>query len=247
MSAVSRLVGGWLAVAAAVGAAGAEEIAFDPGRWPYTAIGKLNVVTGANRRQFCTATLLAPRLALTAAHCLWDDPRKRWVDPSSVHFVAGYGRGAWLGHSVASAIRRNLGFVYTDGTSRANLAGDWALLELAQALPIEPVELEPADRPPPVEDKPDVLRAGYRADKPHLMLAQDHCAAQLSREPAPLLVHDCRAVHGESGSALMRYEGPRPKIIGVLVAGPKEGRSGPSYAVPVGAFRETAVEMLKRP
>lgn len=236
-----------LALAGSAFAAQAEEMAFDAGRWPYTAIGKLNVVTGANRRQFCTATLLGKRLALTAAHCLWDDPRKRWVDPSSVHFVAGYGRGAWLAHSVASAVRRSPTFVYAEGTSRPNLAGDWALLELAQPIPIEPIELEPADRPPPAQDKPDVLRAGYRADKPHLMLAQDHCAARLTGEPAPLLVHDCRAVHGESGSALLRYEGDRPKIIGVLVAGPREGRSGSSFAVPVSTFRNAAIEMLKRP
>ena len=67
----------------------------------------------------------------------------------------------------------------------------------------------------------------------------------LSPGPAPLLLHDCRAVPGESGSALLQVEAGGPVVIGVLVAGSREEGRAPSVAVPTAAFRETAAAMRK--
>ena len=228
------------------GAARAEDITFEAEAWPYSAIGKLNVVLGTNRLQSCTATLIGPRLALTAAHCLWDEPRKRWVNPGVVHFVAGYRQGTYRAHSLAAAYRKPDDYAYAYGTAQPNMQADWALVELVEPIPGTPLTLEDAaPDADPAAIRREIRRAGYSRLKPQLMTAQGHCSAWRNPGPAPLLLHDCRAVPGESGSALLQVEGGRPVVVGVLVAGnPEEGRA-PSVAVPTAAFREAAAAMLK--
>ncbi|GJE61389.1 trypsin-like serine peptidase [Methylobacterium trifolii] len=226
------------------GPARAEETAFDPAQWPYTAIGKLNVVTGANRRRFCTASLIGPRLALSAAHCLWDEPRKRWVTPAVVHFVAGWAQGRYLAHAVASAYRTGPDYLY--GTAPANLARDWALIELAEAIPVKPIALEPASAEGDPDIGSDIRRAGYSRDRSERMSAQGRCSARATAGPEPLLLHACRAIPGESGSALLRTGPAGPMVIGILVAGRTEqGAEDLSVAVPVRAFREAAEALLR--
>lgn len=226
----------------------AEEMAFDPAQWPFTAIGKLNVITGPGSRQFCTATLIGQKLVLTAAHCLWDKARGRWVEPGSVHFVAGYAQGAYLAHAVGNAVHKPADYAYAYGTNRPNMPGDWALIELASPIPIKPLELEHLAAPDdPRKLRLDIRRAGYRRTMSQTMSAQDKCAARLAPDPAPLLIHDCRAIPGESGSALLQVENGSPKVIGVLVAGPRPGAPpGPSFAVPTRSFLAAAEEILKR-
>lgn len=223
----------------------AEDIGFDAEAWPYTAIGKLNVVLGTNRLQACTATLIGRQLALTAAHCLWDVPRQRWVNPGQIHFVAGYRQGAYRAHSPATGYRKPADYAYAYGTAQPNMQGDWALVALAEPVPVEPLPLE--DRPPEdASPRREIRRAGYSRLRPQVMSAQGHCSARLGPGPAPLLLHDCRAVPGESGSALIQVEGGRPTVIGVLVAGgSREDADAPSIAVPTAAFRPVAEEMLR--
>ena len=54
-------------------------------------IGRLNHA-GYKRLQHCTATLVAPQVALTALHCLVHG------DVLEMHLLLGYDRGSWHEH-----------------------------------------------------------------------------------------------------------------------------------------------------
>ncbi|HYD29918.1 MAG TPA: trypsin-like serine protease, partial [Azospirillaceae bacterium] len=67
----------------------------DSQEWPWSAMGRVNQ---ASRRTLghCTGTLVAPKVVLTAAHCLYNSALHRPAKPHEVHFLAGYRRGEAL-------------------------------------------------------------------------------------------------------------------------------------------------------
>ena len=77
----------------------------EPDAWPWTAIGRVNVLLGRSSRGFCTGVLVAPDKVMTAGHCLYDQAAKRWVRPEAVHFLAGAARGRFGAHSAGHVDR----------------------------------------------------------------------------------------------------------------------------------------------
>lgn len=168
----------------------------------WLAVGRLNV----QGQGFCTATLVAPDIVLTAAHCLVDKRTNRVVAPERVHFLAGYRIGKYAAHGRGAQVS------LVDGFSRDSqtISSDLGLVRLAEALPsrIEPMTLETRIT---AGDQLDVM--SYAIDRAHLPSLQGAC--EVLRRTGTILFTSCEGVPGVSGAPLIRLTEQGPRVAGV--------------------------------
>lgn len=213
-----------------------DRVILDTSAWPWAAVGRVNRETGG----FCTGTLVASNLVLTAAHCLYDSRTGKRVAPGKLHFLGGYRRGGYVTHAVARALFHpsDFSFAGSDGLKRA--ANDWAVLVLAAPIATKPIPVRslsarnlkalPRDR---------LMRAGYSQDRPHLLSLHNGCGVSGNVNGGPVLIHTCDATRGDSGSPLIIMTREGPFLVGMIMGVTKSGDKERGLAVHASAFLET--------
>jgi protease YdgD len=165
---------------------------------PWRAIGRVNFAS-RDLRQHCTGTLVGDRLVLTAAHCLYNYPRKSWIPASGLRFAAGYQRGQ------AVAQVEVVGYALAPGQDaggrdfHAGVARDWALLKLAAPIGRNLGFLPLVD---PQEGEP-VRLAGYAALRPHVLSLAEDCGGWVPQTAPGVGLATCSAMPGDSGAPLL--------------------------------------------
>lgn len=175
----------------------------------WQAIGRLNVL-GYNRRKMCTATLIAPDVVLSAAHCvLYADGRA--IPAEQLRFVSGWFRGDYA--AVAEVAR-------IDGASRFQAAvqqGDIAIaadsVRLTLTAPIDGVPSIPQAVP---QATAPVRILGYRWDRPHALSDTGTCEVQTL--PDARLQMTCPATFGNSGGPVLQQQDGQWHVVGVVSA-----------------------------
>ncbi|MCB1351413.1 MAG: trypsin-like peptidase domain-containing protein [Rhodobacteraceae bacterium] len=213
-----------LAAGAGGGPAGAQ--AFTRGRMlepgeagAYRAVGRLNL-GGAG---FCTATLVSPREAVTAAHCLFEARTGAPRRLSGLRFVAGFDRGRYaaLRGIVGAAVTPGFRF---DGTAPGRtLAEDLALLLL--------------DAPVAAEDAVPLAFGGPRTEADGLLAIVAY-ARNRSQTPSRLgpcrsipwqprlIALDCRVDFGASGAPVLAGPETGPLRLVAVVSALGEAQGG---------------------
>ena len=199
----------------------------------WNAVGRLNRSIGG----FCSAVLVGPAEILTAAHCLWDSRRGRWLEPEMVHFVPGYRRGAYLGHARGTAFRLAGSLEMTDDGRPKEPVDDWATvrldLDLQAGAGIRPLEVAGLSDRAHLHDDQALMRAGYGLDRPHLPVLVEQCKALGSIEAGRVLIHDCDATMGDSGSPILVRRGNRLVVLAVQSSVVRLGDGAAGVAVMV--------------
>ena len=208
--------------------------------WPWRAIGRVNFA-GIRTRQHCTGTLVAPRVVLTAAHCLYSYPRRMWIQPHSITFVAGYQRGGGV------AVSRGRRFVLDAGQDtasrdfRATPDTDWALVILEDPIGHEVGFLDLVIQVPAGAG---FMLAGYAGLRPEVLSVARECGTPLAGVPAAVMLR-CAAMQGDSGAPVLVRQGGSYAVAAVFSSVMTRGEDVFSLAIAPSAFRD-AVSQVRR-
>ena len=175
----------------------------------FRGVGRLNIAG----TWFCTATLIAPDVIVTAAHCLFHPLTGARVRDSELRFVAGYRvrERAALRRVARTVI--DPGFAFEARATYAGVGADLALALLDRPVPDSVAAFATADF---AAEAGPLAIVSYAQDRPHAPSIESPCG--IVEETGPVVALDCAVTYGASGSPLFQGEGEAMRLVGVVAA-----------------------------
>ncbi|MCX7566543.1 trypsin-like peptidase domain-containing protein [Sulfitobacter sp. F26169L] len=174
---------------------------------PWKAVGRLETGDGG----YCTATLIAPDLVLSAAHCIFEKSGKRRA-ASELMFRAGFRNGRVEAERKVLQTVLPEAYQYRGGDWLTRVANDVVLLRLSTPIAthiIDPFIVEP--RP---MRRGEVSVVSYGRGRDSLPSLQHTCQVLDSYRGA--MVMDCNTTFGSSGAPVFRRDGTKTRIASIV-------------------------------
>ncbi|MBE1283727.1 MAG: trypsin-like serine protease [Rhodobacteraceae bacterium] len=176
----------------------------------WEAIGRLDLAG----RGFCTGTLIATDLVLTAAHCAFDRRSGEPYLPEQITFRAGLRDGVAIAERTVLQVATLPEFQPSARPSPDRIRADVALMRLAQ--PISVAQADPFVLTQDGAQSGAVSLASYGMDREEAISRQRSC--QVLDAGRGLMAFDCDVTFGSSGSAVLSQVGGRGRIVSVISA-----------------------------
>jgi protease YdgD len=176
----------------------------------WEAVGRLDIGAGG----FCTGTLVAGDLVLTAAHCLFDPRTGQRIDPRDLTFRAALSDGTAVAERKGRRAVVAAGYDYVSRDAALRIRHDVALLQLE--VPISVADADPfrTDALAPGQGRVSVV--SYGQGREGALSRQGACTILGAEEG--LLAFDCDVTFGSSGAPVFQERGGRMRIVSVISA-----------------------------
>lgn len=176
----------------------------------WEAVGRLDI----DGKGFCTGALIAPKLVLTAAHCLYDSETGEQINGGHIEFLAGWRNGrAGAYRDVARAVIHP-DYSYSKIASSERVRNDLALLELVRPIRNSAIKPFKTAARPRTGDRVGVV--SYALDRSEAPSLQEICEV-LARQEG-VLVTSCSVDFGSSGAPIFIFKGDEAQIVSVVSA-----------------------------
>lgn len=183
----------------------------------WQAVGRLD----ANKTGYCTATLIAPELILTAAHCVYSAKTGTMLNPEDLTFRAGLRHGTTAAERKIAQIEAHAGYDPKAGTTAENIRHDVALLRLAEPIPTH--VLDPFVLYDGRFTRGPVSVVSYGRGRNELPSRQSVC--QMFDQYQGVVLMDCDVTFGSSGAPVFSHRNGRGQIVSVISSvGQYQGR-----------------------
>lgn len=175
----------------------------------WRAVGRIDFGRG---QSYCSGTLIAPDLVLTAAHCLYRGNSDQLWAPSEIIFRAGLRDGQAEATRRIKAAAAHDGFDPTENMTAQNVAHDLALLRLDK--PISSFEIPSFKLHTGRVEPGPVSVVSYGRGRSNTQSRQKEC--QLLETGGSLMFFDCDSVPGTSGAPVFSHKNGRGQILSVV-------------------------------
>ncbi len=176
----------------------------------WEAVGRLEL----GSRGFCTATLIADDLVLTAAHCLFERGTGALIGPDRLEFRAGWRNGrAGAYRDVRRAVVHPR-YVHLEDAGAGASRWDVALIELVQ--PIRSSEVHPIAVGSALPVGAEVGVVSYAHDRSETPALQQRCAVVAAEDG--IMVFSCEVDFGSSGAPVLAMHEDGAEVVSVVSA-----------------------------